>query len=420
MPNSPEVRLIESRRDSDDERRLLAQRIAASPPFQRAERLRSLLLYLVEETIQGRTATLTEQTIGHVLFGKPSGYSPTEDSSVRANARLLRMRLHEYYDGPGRADSLILDLPKGSYAPVFRPSVVSNQAPAPARFGLLRGAAMVGAACLLCAIAGFLIARWQAETAPPPSWPLSEVYDPRFRTQVVISDINLGLFRLLSGRNIDLPEYLSSRYPASAIPADSSARESQMARYLAVTQFVSSADSAFAVRLAGAFGGADRIRLRSARELKTHDLSEGNFIFVGSPASNPFVSLFYDRLNFVEVTVPGIPGSIVNRHPSQGERDRYSASTDTGGSGDEYAALALLPSVIGRGNVLILQGLHQEGTEAAGLLIATAEGRAKLRSALKIRSDKDAHRLFFEVLIRSRIVGGSSAEAEIVASRILH
>jgi hypothetical protein len=76
--------------------------------------------------------------------------------------------------------------------------------------------------------------------------------------------------------------------------------------------------------------------------------------------------------------------------------------------------------VIGRGNVLILQGLHQEGTEAAGLLIATAEGRAKLRSALKIRSDKDAHRLFFEVLIRSRIVGGSSAEAEIVASRILH
>lgn len=407
-----------------DERRQLAQRIAASPPFQKAERLRSLLLYLVEESVQGRAAQLTEQRIGHFLFGKPTDYSPTEDSSVRANARLLRLRLHEYYDSYGREEALVLDLPKGSYAPVFRPSgpaqarVLGPPRPLP-RSVLLRKVALLVAGSMLCAIAGYLVARVQI-ASPPPSWPLSELLDPHSRTQVVVSDINYGLFCILSGRIISLGEYLSPQYPASAIPPDSTPRESRLASHLSRTQFVSYADSVFTDRLVAALGGGSRIWLRSARDLKTHDLVEGNFVFVGSPASNPWVSLFEDRLNFVEVKPPGAPGSIVNRRPAPGERDRYSGIGKTGSSGEDYAALALLPSASGRGNVLILQGLQQEGTEAASLLVSTDEGRAMLRSALHIRSQSLGRRVFFEVLIRAKVVGGSSAGTEIVATRFLH
>ena len=421
MGNLTEARSIEGRIDSD-ERRLLAQRIAASPPFQKTARLRSLLFYLVEESIQGRASQLTEQRIGHFLFGKSADYSPTEDSSVRANARLLRMRLHEYYDSYGREDSLVIDLPKGSYAAVFRPSVQTlasaAEPPALPRPGW-RKVALLAAGALFCGAAGYLVARWQPSTPPPPSWPLSEVFDPHSQTQVAVSDINYGLFCLLNGRIIDLEEYLSTRYPASADPADSTPRESHLAAYLSRTQFVSYADSLLANRLIAAFGGANRIWLRSARDLKTHDLAYGNFIFVGSPASNPWVSLFEDRLNFVEVKTPGTPGSIVNRRPGAGERERYSGIGNTGSSGEDYAAVALLPSAGGHGNVLILQGLRQEGTEAAGMLVSTDEGRAMLRSALKIRADGSPRRVFFEALIRCKVVGGSAAGTEIVATRFL-
>src|ERR1700720_1339117 len=104
----------------NDERWQLVQRIISSPPFQKGTRLRDLLQYVTEQTIRGHAHELTEQHIGNALFHKPSDYSPLEDSSVRVHARQLRLKLHEYFHEEGRNEPLILDIPKGSYAPVFR------------------------------------------------------------------------------------------------------------------------------------------------------------------------------------------------------------------------------------------------------------------------------------------------------------
>src|SRR3981189_1998511 len=104
----------------NDERWQLVQRIVSSPPFQKGTRLRDLLQFVTEQTIRGHAHELTEQHIGNALFHKPSNYSPLEDSSVRVHARQLRLKLHEYLNKEGRTEPLILDIPKGSYAPVFR------------------------------------------------------------------------------------------------------------------------------------------------------------------------------------------------------------------------------------------------------------------------------------------------------------
>ena len=45
---------------------------------------------------------------------------PAQDSIVRTEAGRLRARLGEYYLGEGRSDALVIELPKGGYAPVFR------------------------------------------------------------------------------------------------------------------------------------------------------------------------------------------------------------------------------------------------------------------------------------------------------------
>src|SRR5437588_5875258 len=104
----------------NDERWQLVHRIVSSPPFQKSGRLRDLLQYVTEQTIRGYAHELTEQHIGEAIFQKPQGYSPLEDSSVRVHARQLRLKLHEYFDGVGRDEPLIIEIPKGSYAPTFR------------------------------------------------------------------------------------------------------------------------------------------------------------------------------------------------------------------------------------------------------------------------------------------------------------
>src|SRR6202047_2634734 len=105
---------------ASDKRWQLVQRIVSSPPFQKSTRLRDLLHFITEQTIHGKAHELTEQHIGNALFHKPSDYSPLEDSSVRVHVRQLRLKLHEYFHEDGRNESLILDIPKGAYAPVFR------------------------------------------------------------------------------------------------------------------------------------------------------------------------------------------------------------------------------------------------------------------------------------------------------------
>src|ERR1700674_374621 len=108
-----------------DARWQLAQRIWSSPPFQKSTRLRDLLQCVTEQTIHGNAHELTEQHIGNALFHKPSDYSPLEDSSVRVHARQLRLQLHEYFNEEGHHEPLILDIPKGSYAPVFRTALTT-------------------------------------------------------------------------------------------------------------------------------------------------------------------------------------------------------------------------------------------------------------------------------------------------------
>jgi hypothetical protein len=112
-----------------DNRWQLVQRIVSSSPLQKSTRLRDLLQFITEQTIHGKAHELTEQHIGNALFHKPSDYSPLEDSSVRVHVRQLRLKLHEYFNEEGRNESLILDIPKGSYAPVFRAIVRNSDLP---------------------------------------------------------------------------------------------------------------------------------------------------------------------------------------------------------------------------------------------------------------------------------------------------
>ena len=408
----------------------LIERILLTEPFQKSSRLPALLCYLAEHSIRGRLDELTEQRIGTAVFGKPAGYSPVEDSAVRVHVRQLRLRLHEYFDCDGRDETLVVEIPKGSYELIFHSGHTQPALPTPAptlipdspkkveRIGIRNfffGAALVAA--VVCGLGWYHAIKASQNVRVP--WPVSAVIQKNEQTKIVVSD-GSTMLRLLSQKKFSLEEYLHPGFLASMTPPRMNENVSRLVTYISDSQITSFADLEAAstlVKLAGPY--SDHLTLCPSRDLNRWDLARGNYVFVGGPTSNPWVSLFADKLNF-QVVEDAVGGKMyfLNRKPLPGEQPIYEGLRYTGSGGEDYATISLLPSGSGNGNVLILQGLREEGTEALGVLLADPTHRAELQRALKIHGDPQRP-IYFEALIRARTVAGAPISIGIVATRII-
>ena len=96
------------------------ERILSSATFQQVERLKRFISFIVTEAAAGRSDELKEYVVGVQVFGKEPSFDPRTDPIVRVQARRLRARISRYYHDEGQQDELIIELPKGGYAPVFK------------------------------------------------------------------------------------------------------------------------------------------------------------------------------------------------------------------------------------------------------------------------------------------------------------
>jgi serine/threonine protein kinase/TolB-like protein/tetratricopeptide (TPR) repeat protein len=100
--------------------------LLSSPPIAGAARLAALLRFIVEETLSGRGAQLKELRIGLDVFGRRTdSYDPAFDPIVRVQMGRLRAKLRAYYTGRGLSESVRIDIPVGSYVPVFTGTVAA-------------------------------------------------------------------------------------------------------------------------------------------------------------------------------------------------------------------------------------------------------------------------------------------------------
>ena len=95
-------------------------RILGAPHFTAAERAKRFLAFLVEETLAGRSERLKEYTLAVDVFDRDASFDPGTNPSVRVEASRLRRRLEHYYLTLGREDPILIELPRGTYVPVFR------------------------------------------------------------------------------------------------------------------------------------------------------------------------------------------------------------------------------------------------------------------------------------------------------------
>ncbi|MGA9672966.1 MAG: hypothetical protein WBQ94_27360 [Terracidiphilus sp.] len=95
------------------------ERLLAHPLFSNSKRYPALLAHTVEQTLKGNSTELKERSIGIDVFGRSPSYDANADPVVRITAGEVRKRLVQYYYDSSHDGELVIELPIGSYVPVF-------------------------------------------------------------------------------------------------------------------------------------------------------------------------------------------------------------------------------------------------------------------------------------------------------------
>jgi hypothetical protein len=425
----PEPGAAVSERDqAADERRTLVQRVAQDESFRRAPRLRELLIHFTEKAIEGRPEELNEHEIAITVFRRAGTFNSADDSIVRSSARQLRTKLHEYFEGPGRDEPVIIEIPKGSYVPEFpnRPVFPAQPAPSPAqesaqpwkRIAICCAAGIVVLAALLV---GSLVRpiRGSAPKARPNlvTW----LFGGRSQeVNVVVCDSALVVVNAYRAHMLGLDEYIQQldQQPLP-LPGGNSggATPTEFPGKRLITSF---RDMVFVSRLsehsvAAGFG----VQLRHSRLMQVRDFRSGSHIVLGSPWSNPWASLFEEKLNFRFGANPS-DGSfgLQNTHPEKNELAFYSCTPSQARNGLSYARVAVLPNLSGFPAELLVSGLHTESSEGA---LDAALSPAFLNQVRQIANAvKPDDLMGLELLLEIRAVDGVVHDTRLLASRQHH
>ena len=110
---------LESLSPSHDEIRSTLEHILASPDFKGTPQQVALLRYVVAQTLAGNSDRIKGYTVATEVFGRRVDFDQNIDPIVSIQAARLRRALERYYQAGGRHDTLRIDIPKGTYVPMF-------------------------------------------------------------------------------------------------------------------------------------------------------------------------------------------------------------------------------------------------------------------------------------------------------------
>ena len=369
--------------------------------------MRTFLLFVCEGAIAGHSDEIHEQQIGTHVFGRKPEYNPSEDNIVRVEARNLRKRLEEYFEHEGATEPVVITVPKGGYVPVFEPRPELPAADAEPSRSHFSPWLIVAVLAVVCLSLGWRLMRGSSAAESSPIW--SQLFDPAHTTLIALADSNLSLYQDLTQKDVPLEQYIGGRY----LPPASDDWLSIIPR----RHYTSLADATLAARIAQLnAASAGRTDIRYARSLEIRDFKSGHVILLGSKRANPWVELFEPQMHYmVQYDTANHRALVRNRAPRSGEAAEYRMESSDRKNGRAYGVIAFLPNLARTGNVLIIQGLNMEATEAAGEMVLSPQLTQKLLDAIGAEAGTPLPP--FEVLLRIRAVGGAAKDTEIVAVR---
>ena len=90
-----------------------------SPDFRATPMQIAFLKYVVGQTLAGKAYQIKAYTVATDVFGRGPDFDQSHDPVVSVQASGLRRALKRYYAAGGKHDSIRIDIPKGTYVPVF-------------------------------------------------------------------------------------------------------------------------------------------------------------------------------------------------------------------------------------------------------------------------------------------------------------
>jgi hypothetical protein len=420
--------------------------------FRSSHRSRQFLKYVVEHAIAGDFGALKERLIGVELFGRSASYDTGEDAIVRVTANDVRKRLLQHYRTYGCASEFRISLPAGSYIPEitrdvhYRKRGGGNAATAEASEAMpaippvlaaplvvaepretqaigrrdnkwvLFAVLFIGLTIAACGI--FARLSPQTRTAKTSLLPWAALFDAQHPTFLVTSDPNIAEIQGLTGSAISVSDYANQQY----LPSSKSLTPEiiHFCRDILRGDKAANVDTPIASSVAQlAQQNSAKISVRPARDLRLSDLdTESNFIFLGSPRSDPWTALFNDRLDFRFLLDNTSQQELIqNAHPHSGEAATYISAAKGYGTGESFATISFIGNPDHAGQVLLLAGATAEGTKAAGQLVTNPQALSAALQQCGIRSLTPAQH--FQLLLRVNIMAGSPTDFNVVACHLL-
>lgn len=408
---------------ADDARRAALERVLRSEAFRRSQRLREFLSYIGSMTLDGKEGEISEVSIGAAVFQRRESFNPQDDNIVRSTARSLRQKLKEYAEGEGKGEALRIDIPKGSYVPVFQAAPPMYENPLPRREAT--GKIVLSLAAV--ALVGILSAAWLlrenlklsnlAATIQRERSLLTALLEPSTNLHVVVSDGLYCDFSVVTGSLYPLEDYASQKiFEAAESPSPDKISE-DLWQLIRRGNYTNVSESKASTQIALELGGRYNIKQHYARGLGMNLLQMGdNFVILGGRRANPWAELYERDLNFQMEFPPNVNGAIIrNRHPRKGERSVYENILDARQTGKTYARIALCPGLSGTGKVLLAAGNSGTATATAADLLIQPRMLAQVEEMLGRKVDSRMQRL--EMVLERDVVGGSTRDFRIVALR---
>lgn len=359
------------------------ERVLQCPGLKNSDGLRNLLAYLGEKSLLAPSEELKEYTVGVEACGKPSSYDPQRDASVRVQAGRLRKRIEDYYAADGAADEIVLEVPKGRFAVLFRPR---GPAVAPRRFrweSLRSGRLWLGVALA----AAMLSIAWAAVLQHRIN-----AWESRFgmsRAEAVAHD-----FVTIWGG------FLSVDSPALVVFGSPEGVNGQSPEYAAM------GDAMAVQRLTSFFASAGApLRALPAHLANWDSAADGNLILLGAWQMNALMRGLPVQQDFAF----GPDGIVFNRNPQTGEPLAYNPP-----SGTAFAIVATYAGLKPGRAILAIMTEHPAAPVGAVDFLTDRRSAEVLMARLKANPGRG----HFQMLLRVYFDHGAAVKTEYVTHHV--
>jgi hypothetical protein len=372
-------------------------RILANPLFKHSRHYPALLRYVVEQTLEGRSAFLKERALGIQVFGRESDYDTNLDPVVRTSASEVRKRLAQYYHEEAHASEMRIDLPLGSYVPDFRfpepppplaePVVTPPEAPSrPTPPVRVWTPFRIGAIFAVLALIGVAAADLR-----PHASPVDRFWGRVWETSDTVMLCVGPMYAPQAPQPADPPTYLDVM------------QQDRMAF----------ADALTMARLSGLLQENRRkLDIRRSTEFNLADFRRGPAILIGA-YNNPWTMRLGDQLRYTFQRNPGSKEGVI------GDRQNPSKPLWHHNPYQPYSQIFQDWAIVSRfvdsrteQMVVVVAGMGKDGTAAAGEFVTDP----RYLQMLADRAPKGWERRNLQVVLNTEVINGNVGPPRIVAT----